>query len=63
MFELFEKVTVGANGFSGTIIDIDETGTEPLYTIESDTESEDEYGTLYPLCYCKASELKKVLTA
>ena len=63
MFELYEKVTVNTNGLSGTIIDIDETGSEPLYTIESYTETEDEYGTLYPLFYCKASEMKKVLSA
>lgn len=59
MFELYEKVIVDRKeNVVGTVIDIDKVKGETIYTVESDTKTEDEYGTLYPLLYCKENELK-----
>ena len=63
MFELYDKVTVSTNGSTGVIIDVDNSGSEPVYTVESDTETSDEFGTLYPLFYCRENEMKKIMTA
>lgn len=59
MFKLYEKVIVNRKEkVVGTIIDIDKVKGETIYTVESNTPTEDEYGTLYPLLYCKETELK-----
>lgn len=60
MFEIYKKVVVNRKEkVVGTIIDIDKVKGETIYTVESDTKTEDEYGTLYPLLYCKENELKE----
>ena len=60
MFTLYEKVEVTQSGEIGTIIDIGYMNGEPIYTVESDKETSDEYGTLYPLMYCKNNELRSL---
>lgn len=60
MPELYSKVVVSEKKITGTIIDIEKVDDELIYTVESDEETEDKFGTLYPLIYCKENELKKV---
>lgn len=58
MFALYETVKIIRSGDTGTIIDIgpDAEG-RTMYTVESDRKTSDEYGTLYPLAYCREDEL------
>ncbi len=60
MFEIYDKVLIdGREKIIGTIIEIEIIENEVVYTVESDDETTDEFGTLYPLFYCKENELKK----
>ena len=60
MFNIYDKVFIISNKVNGVIIDIFEADGETIFTVESNIESSDEYGTLYPLFYCKKNEIKKV---
>ena len=60
MFKLFDKVVVKTTGVSGVILEIDDSSKDVLYSIESDEETRDEHGTLYPMIYCKADEIELV---
>lgn len=58
MLALYDRVEIVKTGETGTIIEIDDADGENLYTVESDTETEDDYGTLYPQLFCRAEEIK-----
>ena len=59
MFKLYEKVTVNRiEKVTGIIVDIDDSDGRTVYTVESDKETTDEFGTLYPLFYCNENELE-----
>ena len=59
MLELYSKVFVNDKKIIGTIIDIEKVDNELIYTVESDKNTEDKFGTLYPLLYCKENEIKE----
>ncbi len=58
MLRLFDRVRIIETGETGTIIEIDDENGENVYTVESDTKTEDEYGTLYPQLFCRDEQIK-----